>query len=204
MNRDQVTIDVFHAPLWLTISTLILTIIVMFCLATLPYVPEAFGIFLLMVGGAALVIIVGFWPTRLRLDASGITYRRWLPKKTIRWNDLTDVLFEILPPPDERDPRDLIGEGLGIARVHRHTDLDAAIAAAGLFSPIPSFQCSMTFSGDKVIVMKTERYDGPSAKEFWAALDYVNSRLEYFDFEIKMTRHRGERWKGPPQLLKPV
>jgi len=78
------------------------------------------------------------------------------------------------------------------------------MTAVDLFSPLPPFQCSMTFMGDKVIVMKTERYDGPSVKEFRAAWEYVNSKQPFFNFELKMTKPHAQSSHGFPQLLKPV
>lgn len=212
LSDDKVTIDVLHTPLRFTIFTFIFVIIALFIFVFVLYDGRGFEIIPLLIGGAITDIVVGLWPIRLRLDGVGITYRRWLSRKTIAWNDLRYVSFEILPRPSNERLRDRIGDysayrdhftdrnGHGIDR--------AAIAdmmeMADLFSPFPHFRCRMTFMGDNPIVMKTERYDGPSVKEFRAAWQYVNSKQLSYNFEATMTRPHEQNLQGLPQLLKPL
>jgi len=187
-----------RTPVWHTFFAMITITVALFIV--LFYIPleGAVPVALLLVACILVVAFVGWWPMRFQLDSTGVSYRRTLFKKTVIWNDLASVVFEVLPPPKLED--------FGKTEVHTYRYHGSHFTTTGYdhITPLPSFNCSMTFIGDKVIKVKTERYDGPSPGELREAWVFVKRKQERFRFEAEMKRSYERGWTGLPQLLKPV
>ena len=198
---DMIRIDMLRTPVWHTFFALITATVALFIV--LFYIPleVAVPVALILVACILVIAFVGWWPMRFQLDGTGVSYRRTLFKKTIIWNDLASVVFEMHPPPKLED----FGrtEGLSTYRGGSHA-MPFGPRGYDTITPLPSFNCSMTFIGDKVIKMKTERYDGPSPTEFREAWEYIARKQRFFNFEAEMKRRYQRGWSGLPQLLKPV
>ena len=164
-------------------------------LSIIVLVVVALGLFLLTV-------------KELRIDGLGITYRNGLRKRTIIWNNLADVLFVILPGPDRQHTVEWLKEHPPMEFEDRPYVPMTSTYRDGHFYPRredpPEFQCSMTFTGDKVINFRTGRYHGPSPKEMRAAWEYIREKQHFYDFEAKMERQYPRSYKGLPKLLRPV
>ena len=192
---DMIRIDMLRTPVWYTFFAMITITVALFIV--LFYIPleGAVPVALLLVACILVVAFVGWWPMRFQLDSTGVSYRRTLFKRTIIWNNLASVVFEALPPPKLED--------FGRTEIS-HGSVPGSLMEYDTVTPLPSFNCSMTFIGDKVIKVKTERYDGPSPGELREAWEFVKRKQERFRFEAEMKRSYERGWTGLPQLLKPV